>query len=69
VHGSCQTYRKLRNYFGHTGWNSKVTLVMYNLVSVRLVIVLVLLQDRSRVCTKRTIASESVLDGPDGTPR
>ena len=25
--------------------------------------------DRCTVCAKRTIASEIVLDGPDGTPR
>jgi hypothetical protein len=28
-----------------------------------------LVQDRSIVCTKRTIASKSILDAPDGTPR
>jgi hypothetical protein len=32
-------------------------------------IVLVLVQDRYIVCTKRTIASEIVLHAPDGTPR
>jgi hypothetical protein len=32
-------------------------------------IVLVSVQDKSIVCTKRTIASETVLDAPDGTPR
>jgi hypothetical protein len=32
-------------------------------------IVLVSVQDKSTVCTKRTIASETVLDTPDGTPR
>jgi hypothetical protein len=26
-------------------------------------------QDRSTVCTKRTTASETILDLPDGTPR
>jgi hypothetical protein len=26
-------------------------------------------QDRSTLCTKRTIATEIVLDAPDGTPR
>jgi hypothetical protein len=34
-----------------------------------LVIVLVLVQDRSIVCAKRTLASEIVLHAPDGTPR
>jgi hypothetical protein len=32
-------------------------------------IVLVSVQDRSIVCTKRSIASEIVLHAPDGTPR
>ena len=37
--------------------------------SVRLEIVLVLLQDRCTVCAKRTIGSDIVLNAPDGTPR
>jgi hypothetical protein len=32
-------------------------------------IVLVSVQDNSIVCTKCTIASKTVLDAPDGTPR
>ena len=32
-------------------------------------IVLILTQDRSTVCVKRTIGSEIVLDTPDRTPR
>jgi hypothetical protein len=31
--------------------------------------VLILTQDRCRVCAERTTASEIVLDTPDGTPR
>jgi hypothetical protein len=42
---------------------------MWNLVSVRLEMVLVLVQDRCIVCAKRNIGSEIVLDAPDGTPR
>jgi hypothetical protein len=41
---------------------------MCNLISVRLETVLVLVQDRSTVCTEHTIGSEIVLDKPDGTP-
>ena len=37
--------------------------------SVRLEMVLVLVQDRCTICTKHTIASDIVLDAPDGTPR
>ena len=37
--------------------------------SVRLDMVLVLVQDRCTVCAKRTIGSEIILDAPDGTPR
>ena len=32
-------------------------------------IVRILTQDRCMVCAKRTIGSEIVSDGPDGTPR
>ena len=35
--------------------------------SVRLEMVLVLVQDRCTVCAKRTIGSDIVLDAPDGT--
>jgi len=37
--------------------------------SVRLGMVLVLVQDRCTVCAERTMGSEIVLDAPDGTPR
>ena len=37
--------------------------------SVRLEMVLVLVQDRCTVCAKRTIGLEIILDAPDGTPR
>ena len=37
--------------------------------SVRLEMVLVLVQDRCMVCAKRTIGSDIVLDTSDGTPR
>jgi hypothetical protein len=40
-----------------------------DLISVRLETVLVSLQDRCTVYTKHTIASEIVLNAPDGTPR
>ena len=37
--------------------------------SVRLEMVLVLVQDWCTVCDKRTIGSDIVWDAPDGTPR
>ena len=37
--------------------------------SVRLEMVLVLVQDRCTICAECTIGSEIVLDAPDGTPR
>jgi hypothetical protein len=46
-----------------------VTLVMWNLISIHLETVVVLVQDRCMVCAKRTIGTEIVLDAPDGTPR
>ena len=42
---------------------------MWNLVSIHLEIVLVLVQDRCTVCAKCTIGLEIVLDAPDETPR
>jgi hypothetical protein len=38
-------------------------------VSVRLETVSVLVQDRGTVCAKCTIASEIILEAPNGTPR
>ena len=37
--------------------------------SLRLEMVLVLVQDRCTICVKRTIGSDTVLDASDGTPR
>ena len=37
--------------------------------SVRLEMVLVLVQDRCTFCAERTMGSEIILDAPDGTPR
>jgi hypothetical protein len=62
------TYHSLRNSFGRTRWNSKVTWLMWNLVLVHLEIVLVSVQDRCTVCAKHTVGSEIVLDAPDSTP-
>ena len=45
-----------------------MTWVVWNLVSVHLEIVSVSMQDRCRVCAKRTIGSEIILDAPNGTP-
>jgi hypothetical protein len=43
--------------------------VMWNLVSIRLETVLLLVQYRCTVCAERTICSEIVLAAPDDTPR
>ena len=68
VHGLRQTYHGLKNHFGRTQRYSLVTRVQWKLVSVRLEIVLVLVQGSCTVCTKCTIGSEIVLDARDGTP-
>jgi hypothetical protein len=60
-------YHRLRNSFGRTRWNTLVTWVMWNHVSVRLEEVLVSGQDRCIVCTKRTIGLENVFDVANGT--
>jgi hypothetical protein len=64
-----QTYHRLKNRFGRTQWNNKVTCVMYNLISFRLEILTMLMLDRCTVCAEHTIGIEIVLDAPDGTPR
>jgi len=69
VHGLRRMYHRLRNQFRHTRWNSYVTWVMWNLVSVHLETVLVSVQDRRMVYAKRTIELEIILDAPNGTPR
>ena len=46
-------YTGLENHFGRTQWNSYVTRLKWNLISVRLELVLVLVQDRCTVCSKQ----------------
>jgi hypothetical protein len=62
-------YHRLKNRFVCARWNSSVMWVLWNLVSVRLEMVLVSVQDKCTICAKRTIGLEIVLDAPDGTPR
>jgi hypothetical protein len=69
VHGLRQTYHRLSNRFGRTGWNSQVMWLMWNVVLVRSETVLVSEQDRCMVCAKHTIGSEIILDAPNDTPR
>jgi hypothetical protein len=46
-----------------------VTWAVWNLILVHLETVLVSVQDKCMVCTKRTIGIEIILDALDGTPR
>jgi hypothetical protein len=69
VHGLFQMCIRLRNNFGHTRWNSKVTWIKWKLISVSLDIVLILAQDRCTVSIECTIGSKIILVAPDGTPR
>ena len=69
VHGLRRTYHRLRNHFGRTRCNSKVTWVMWNLISFFLQTVLVLVQDRCMLCAKHTRGPEIVLDALDGTTK
>ena len=57
-------YPRLRNRFGRAQWNSYVTWVMSNLVSIRLETVLVSLHDRCTVCAKHTMAQKSFWTHP-----
>jgi hypothetical protein len=59
LHGLSQTYHRVRNPFGCTRWYSKVMWLMWNLVSVRSVIVLVSEQDRCTVCAKHRVKNSS----------
>jgi hypothetical protein len=49
VHGLHRTYRRVGNHFGRTRWNSYMTWIMWKLISVRLEMVLVSVQDRCTV--------------------
>jgi hypothetical protein len=62
-------YRRLRNHFGCTLWNSQVTRLKWKLVLVRLEIDLILTQDQCTVCAEHTLGSEIVLDASDRTPK
>jgi hypothetical protein len=69
VHGLCRTYRRLRNSIGGTRWNSLVTCVMWNLVSICFETLLAMVQDWCTICVKRTVGSEIVLEELDETAR
>jgi hypothetical protein len=69
VHGLHRTYQRLRINFRRIGWYSYVTRPKWKLDSVRLEIVLILMQDRCTLCAELTIDSEIILDAPDVTPR
>ena len=69
VHSLRRASHRLRNRFGRTRWNSEVTWVMSNLVSICLETVLVSVQDRCTICAKRSVGLGIVLDTPNGTPR
>jgi hypothetical protein len=45
-----------------------MTRLKWKLVSFRLEIVLILMQDGCTVCAEHTIDSKNILDAPDGTP-
>ena len=64
-----QMYYRLRNHFGCSQWYFKVTRLKRKLDSVRLAIVLLVMQDRCMVSAECIIGSEVVLDAFDGTPR
>jgi hypothetical protein len=63
-----QTYHGFKSHFGHTLWNSQVTWVMWNLISILLETLVVSVQDMCMVCAKRTTGSEVILAALDGTP-
>jgi hypothetical protein len=66
VYSLRQTYHRLRNRFGCTGWYSYVAKLKWKLILVHLEIMLILTQDRCTVFAEPTIGSKIVLDAPDG---
>jgi hypothetical protein len=68
-HGLHRTYHRHRNHFGRTRWDSYLTRLKRKLGSIRLEIVLHLMQDWCTICVERTVGSEIVLAAPDRTPR
>jgi hypothetical protein len=68
-HGLHRTYHRHRNRFGRTRSDSLVTRLKWKFGSVRLGIVLPLMQDWCTVCVEHTVGSEIVSEAPDGTPR
>ena len=69
MHGLHRTYHRLNDHFGRTRWYSLVMRLKWKLISVRLEMLVVLVQDRRMVGAKRTIGSDIILDAPDGTLR
>ena len=67
VHDLCLMHNRLRNNFGRMRWYSLVKRLMWNIGSICLEIVLILMQDRCTVCMEHTICSEINLDTTDGT--
>jgi hypothetical protein len=59
MHSLGQTYQRIGNHFGRTGYNSEVTWIMWNLLSVRLETVLVLVHDRCFFWAEQTIGLEN----------
>jgi hypothetical protein len=55
-----QMYHRLRNRFGHTRWYSWVTRLKWQLILVRLDIVVILTQDSCTVCAVHIIGSEII---------
>ena len=55
----------VRNHFGCTIWYSWVKRLKWKLGSVRLEIVLILMQGRFMVCMEHTICLEIILYAPD----
>jgi hypothetical protein len=68
-HGLHRTYHRHRNRFGRSRSYSYVMRLKWKLDSVRLEIVLLLMQDWCSVCVECAVGSEIVLEAPDGTPR
>jgi hypothetical protein len=64
MHGLNGTHHRPENHFRLTRCYSYVMWVKWNLISVHLEKVLILIQDRCMICVERTIGSKIILDAP-----
>jgi hypothetical protein len=69
LHGLHRMSNRLKNHFGHTRWNAKVTWVKWQHASGYMEAVLISTSDWCTVCVESTTGMETILALPGGPPR